>query len=474
MTASKDSSQKTSGIQQLIQALDNVRGRVLREPTNVSLRVDFAKMLLDLKFYKDASVQARVATQLAPHHPEACHHLGFALLAQGENTECLEWLLKAYAGMPDNRKLLAHLGKAHVALGKTTDGEVFCRRALALEPNDVYTLTNLGMAVRYQGRYQEALECFQKAIQIDPSYSTAQYDMGLTQLLLGNYEAGWRGFNYRLKSERFLTRDNFSRPMWDGKPFAGKKLLIHVEQGLGDSIQFFRFLPLVKKLGGEVILECQPELLRWMKDHPGIDQLFPQGEKRPPYDLHAYLMSLPELLGTTLDTIPSAINPLTPTPSPRKAGKLQVGIVWAGNPEHSDDRLRSTRLEYFLNLATLPGVKLVSLQKGKAREALNSQTLITDDVANCFDFLDTAHLVQGLDLIITVDTSVAHLAATLQRPTWILLGYMPDWRWLLVRTDSPWYPSVRLYRQKMECHWEEQFARVKEDLRRFSENHHGS
>lgn len=464
------SSPKPQKLQLLLNALEKVRADVAQSPANVPLRADFSRILLELKFYKDAEREAREAVKLAPDYPEACHHLGYALLAQGKVEESLEWLLKAHKSLPDNQKLLARLGKAHVALGKFKEGESFCRQALALAPNDTYSLTNLGMAVRYQTRYQEAIDCFQKAIQIDPADSTARFDLGLTQLLLGNFEDGWRGYGYRLKSASVRTKDTFNRPLWDGKSFAGKKLLVHVEQGLGDSIQFFRFLPLVKKLGGEVLLECQPELIRWMQNHPGVDHLYPHGEKHPPHDLHAYLMSLPELLKTTGDTIPAPINPLTTTPSPRTSEKIQVGIVWAGKPEHSDDKRRSTQLEYFLNLATVPGVQLVSLQKGKAQETLAGQKFIIDRGNDCDDFLDTAHIIQGLDLIITVDTSVAHLAGTLGKPTWILLGHMPDWRWMLDRPGSPWYPSVRLYRQSSENQWEELFARVREDLVMFINN----
>jgi hypothetical protein len=290
-------------------------------------------------------------------------------------------------------------------------------------------------------------------------------------------EQGWTDYEWRFKCKRFGSLPPFHAPLWDGSPLEGRTILIHAEGGLGDTLQFIRYAPLVHRRGGRVILVCQPPLVRLLSLSRGlgVERLLAQGDPLPEYDVHASLLSLPGLLGTTLESVPTDVPYLDAEPQlveswRRRLGSypgFKVGIAWQGNPKHCGDRFRSSPLVQFAPVARVPGVHLLSLQKGAGREqlpALQGRFPVTDLGSHLGDFLDTAAVMKSLDLVISVDTAIAHMAGALGIPVWVALPFAPDWRWLLDREDSPWYPTMRLLRQTRPSWWEDVFHRIAEAL----------
>ncbi len=273
-----------------------------------------------------------------------------------------------------------------------------------------------------------------------------------------------------------ILRRTFDRPLWDGSSLEDKTILIHVDGGLGDTIQFIRYAPFLKKLGSFVVFECPATLEPLLTNVAGVDRSIVRGVPVPPFDVHAPLMSLPRLFGTTLATIPGAAPYLAACPTRMvhwrqelaKIDGFKIGIAWQGNPKYGEEPYRSIPLRYFEALAALPNVRLISLQKGAGSEQLPAPFEVID-WANRLDldgaFTDTAAIMMNLDLVVTSDTSIAHLAGALGTPVWIVLSFVPEWRWLLERSDSPWYPTMRLFRQSCFGDWEEVMKRVAEGVR---------
>jgi hypothetical protein len=292
-------------------------------------------------------------------------------------------------------------------------------------------------------------------------------------LLDGKYEQGFAEYEWRWKLRRSPPR-GFKQPLWDGKPFPNKTLLLHQEQGFGDSIQYARYVPIVKKLGGTVIVECPVELARLFATIEGIDKVLIRGAPMPKFDVYAPLLTLPKIMGTTLKTVPAAVPYLKP-PELRTVHLpvvdrrlFKVGIAWAGRPTHRNDRNRSCPFSHFVELMGLPGAAFFSLQKGAAAEDLRKDAcdaLVMDVGQQIEDFADTAAVVQQLDLVISVDTAVAHLAGALGRPAWVALPLSGDWRWMRQGETTPWYPTMRLFRQKTRGNWDDVLAAVRRQLR---------
>ncbi len=265
-----------------------------------------------------------------------------------------------------------------------------------------------------------------------------------------------------------------TKPMWDGKAVKGKTVLVTCEQGFGDMIQFARYLPMVKAKGANVVVEVQPELARLISTVAGVDRVINRGGPLPDHDFHAPMMSLPYLFGTDIDSIPadvpyvSAIDP-SAVQLPANLGRIKrIGIAWSGRPTHRNNRNRSAGFKHFVELLGLPGVAVFSLQKGPAAVEINeygSEALVTDLGGRVRDFADSAAVVSQLDLVITVDTALGHLAGALGKPVWIAMPFAPDWRWMRGRTDSPWYPTARLFRQKRPGAWDGVFSEIRRMLR---------
>jgi hypothetical protein len=373
--------------------------------------------------------------------------------------------------------VLNECGGLHRMLGRPQTALGYFDRALKLAPFTVELLINKGTALVALNRFAEALDCFSAAAAVEPERAEAHYNASLVRLRLGDFAAGWRGYEWRWrKADWAKSRRNFSAPVWLGRePIGGKTVLLHAEQGFGDTMQFIRYAPLVAARGARLVLECQAELVALLRGVEGVAEVLARGAALPDFDMHCPLMSLPLAFGTVVETIPNAVPYITPPlpyldrwvqrigaiPSPR------IGLVWAGNPTHYNDRNRSIALHALGPLLSINGLQFVSLQKpataadvARLRQSGNV-THIGDELA---DFADTAAAIAMLDLVIAVDTAAAHLAAAMGKVVALLLPFSADFRWLLGRSDSPWYPTMRLFRQTTPGDWSDPVERLRREL----------
>ncbi len=306
-----------------------------------------------------------------------------------------------------------------------------------------------------------------------PDHAETHLSRAVLWLLTEDFERGWPEYEWRWQAG--CVPRAFPQPRWDGSPLEGRTILLHAEQGLGDTLQFVRYARLVHERGGTVIVECQPALVRLLASCPGIDRVVARDEPLPDFDVHAPLLSLPGIFRTTLDNLPADGPYLFAQDESivrwreelSGADGFKVGIAWQGNPLHQQDHFRSIQIERFARLADVPRVKLYSLQVGAGRDRLEEaagRLPITDLTEKFVDFQETAALVRNLDLVITCDTAVAHLAGALGVPVWVTISAAPDWRWLVDRDDSSWYPTMRLFRQTRLGNWDDVFARVAREL----------
>jgi tetratricopeptide (TPR) repeat protein len=421
----------------------------------------------------------REAVRLQPGYAGAHSNLGVALRDQGD----LDGAIAAYEQALGLNPALAdahnNLGNALGQKGRYEAAEMCFRQALRLKPDYAEAHCNLGNVLRDAGRHAEALACFEQALRLNPGHAESHFNRALEWLRAGNFQAGWPEFEWRWRLKE-LRPTAFRQPRWDGAPLAGKTVLLYAEQGLGDTLQFVRFAPLVRQRGGRVVVACAASLHPLLARTPAIDQLAALGEPLPDFDVQAPLLSLGGVLGITLANLPAEVPYLFPDPAlverwrPEVADApgFKVGIAWQGNPGQRVDRWRSFPLRVFSPLARMPGVRLFSLQKGPGTEQLRDVPGwgITDLGGRLDEgtgaFMDTAAVMKHLDLVITCDTAVAHLAGGLGVPVWVPLPAAADWRWLLGRDDSPWYPTLRLFRQTRLGDWAEVFERIAVELPR--------
>ncbi|MGR3178198.1 MAG: tetratricopeptide repeat protein, partial [Candidatus Anammoxibacter sp.] len=394
-----------------------------------------------------------------------------------------EYLRKAIQLNPASAEIYTNLGSVLREQGELDDAIELLHKAVQLNPNLPTAHNNLGNALRDRGEFRAALEHHSKAVKLNPDSAETHYNRGILLLLHGVFDEGWSECEWRFLSKETTVQigyRNFVQPKWDGTSLAGKTILVHYEQGMGDTIQFVRYLPLVKACGGYVIFECQKELLTLLNGFPGIDSLVEKadnGEVDASVDVYIPLLSLPMIFNTTVVSILPEVGYLKPRPElVEEWGKrinskaFKVGIVWAGNPDHTNDRNRSCSLSDFTPLTSISGLELYSLQKGAVMDQLLNVPegiTIINLGEQLRDFSDTAAVIVNLDLVISVDTAVVHLAGALGKPIWALLPFVPDWRWMLNREDTPWYPSMRLFRQNERSDWQSVILRVADELDRF-------
>lgn len=415
-----------------------------------------------------------------PKDPDALNLLGVVLASQGQLGRGIQFMRRAVAAYPAFPDALSNLGKALLDDGQPDAALPQLDRALVHAPADPVILNNRGNALLALGRTPEALESYRRAQAIRPDFAEAATNEGLALLALGDLPRGWQAYENRWRLPALAPfRQGFTMPLWTGaQDLDGKRLLLHAEQGLGDTLQFCRYATLAATRGAQVLLETQAPLTRLLGTLDGVSQVITQGEPRPAADFHCPLMSLPLAFATDLDNIPALIPYLHADPARVAAwqGRLAaeprpwIGLVWAGNPRRDDpeansvDQRRSMKLARF---AGLGGATFVSLQKGEpAREARQPPAglRLLDWTQELADFADTAALVAALDLVIGVDTSVIHLAGALGVPVWVLNRYDRCWRWLRGREDSPWYPTMRLFTQPRPGDWASVLAAVRQAL----------
>jgi len=440
----------------------------------------------------------RQAIASKPNYADAYNNLGLLLYTQEDYAGAADQYRQAVSLCPTFAQAHNHLGNALKELGNLEDAAFHFQQAIALKPNYAKAFNNLGNIYRDRGELQTALTHYEQAIAIEPEFAEAHWNKALTLLFSGNLEQGFAEYEWRWRVHRptFQPMRLFSHPRWDGSPLNGKTIFLHAEQGMGDILQFIRYVPLVARQGGRIIVECHPPLLRLLRYMPEIQHLIPYGSTPPKFDFHAPLLSLPYIFGTTLDNIPNQVPYLvgewelqcaasqchkgTESSEDDSIGNcahlaipefsqsdVHLGIVWSGNPQNPYNRARACPLSNLLCLASVPGVTVYSLQKDITPgdlEQLQAHPEIRDLRHYFHDFVDTAALIMQLDLVITVDTAVAHLAGALGKPVWLLLPFTPDWRWMLHRDDSPWYPTMRLFRQNQPGDWDSVILQIREAL----------
>ena len=479
-------------------------------PDAAEVHVERADVLRELKRYDEAVPSYDRALALRSDDVAALCNRGLALDALGRHAEAVESYDRALTLRPDDPVIPRNRGCALISLQRFDEalatfdailarypadaeahynrGNVFLQReqfgdaltsydaALAARSDLAEAHNNRGLALKELGRLSDSADSHRRAYAIDPGHVEARWNEALLQLLTGDYDHGWAGYEARWQKEPLIrARRDFPQPLWRGEPITGQTILIHSEQGLGDTIHFSRYLPLVAATGARVVFEVQPPLRRLLHGIGGAE-VIARGDALPSFDWHCPLMSLPLAFGTRVATIPAdmpyvhAAADLARAWGLRLGGKQRprIGLAWAGNAEHRNDPNRSIALAKLLQLLDADA-DFISLQKvvRPGDEALLEARAILSVGDALGDFADTAALMAELDLVISVDTSVAHLAGALGKPVWVLVTHSPDWRWLVGRDDSPWYPTARIFRQDQSRDWDAVIGRVKAALSNF-------
>ncbi|MEG3839477.1 tetratricopeptide repeat protein, partial [Microcoleus sp. herbarium14] len=475
-----DSTQAYNNLGWLKQQLGEIESAILYYQT--ALRLDqnlietahnLAHLFKQTNQLNEAVAYYLHALQVNPNLTYSLIGLGTVLQQQGKLAEAFNCYQQALEREPNNPEALNNVGAFYHEQGNTKTAISHYRQALNLKPDFVDAINNLAHALVDLGQFQEAFDCHCRALELQPDNATAHLELALTLLLFGDFKRGFAEYEWRWRTPQLSPRE-FKEPIWDGSDLHGKTILLHVEQGFGDSIQFIRYAPILRSRGAKVMVACYQELMRLFATVGGIEYLSVCFEGLPAFDLHAPLMSLPAIVGTTLETIPANVPYLAPPPECKFAlssdAKLKVGIVWAGSPQRRKDNQRSCNLSDFIRFLDVPEIAFYSLQKNLSQSdrTLLNQHLVPDLSPHLNDFADTASAISQLDLVISVDTSVAHLAGALGKPIWVLLSFAPDWRWLLDRTDNPWYPTARLFRQNQPESWQELFEEVQAALSLFA------
>ena len=424
----------------------------------------------------EAAASCRRSLELAPDVAESHDQLARILRKQQKPNEAEACCRRALELKPNFAEAQNTLSLALWDQDRLDEAVASCRRTLELNPNFAEAHDNLALVLRDQLKLDEALGCCRRALELKPDFAEARFNHSITLLMMGRMAEGWPEFEWRWK-RRSVEEPAAHQPRWTGTSLAGRTILLRSEYGLGDTLQFIRYVKLVRQQGGTAMIEVQPPLVPLL-EQSGFQGLLPRGAPLPDCDVHAPLMSLPGLFGTTLENIPGGVPYLSVDARRveywrdvlRVTDDFQVGIAWQGNRGYVADRQRSIPLARFAPLAQR-GVELIRLQKGVGSEQLAgiAGTFHVRDLGDSVDagpgaFLDTAAIMMNLDLVVTSDSAVAHVAGALGVPVWVPLAFAPDWRWMLGRDDSPWYPTMRLFRQAAPGEWDGVFQRIRGEL----------
>lgn len=497
-------------LNRLPEALDACVKALRLAPDFADGLVNLVNILDQMQRTGDAVAAQRQLITLRPFSSEARLQLGRLLILDNKPEAAIEAMYDLLAMQPLSVHAYTNMGVALRRLGRLDEAATAYRTALGFAPDDPGLLSNLGIVLQDQDQYPEAMECFQRAIARQPDSATAHLNLSVASreemlieqsvssaravvkhdpmlaaghtalamslLMQGKYEEGLAEYEWRSRMPDFPSpRRDFTSPAWDGSDLTGRTLLVHDEQGVGDALQFVRYVPGLRERGVDVVLECNSQLVRLLGSMPGVGRVVGRFQPLPPHDAHVSLLSLPYRLGARIDNVPTApylaaepdLQALWADKLSRYKG-LKVGLVWAGNPEFKADRLRSPGLAVVRPLLDTAGVCFFGLQKGPGRKDLENVGVLPDSFVDLGpeigDFADTAAIMANLDLIITSCTGPAHLAGGLGRPTWTMLPFSPDWRWLATGEDTFWYPSMRLFRQEKRGEWGPVVRRVGDAL----------
>jgi Flp pilus assembly protein TadD len=432
----------------LEEAAVSMRRLVELNPNSPTWLYQLADLLRETKQYREALARYDQFLQISPHSAEAHNNRGGCLMKLFRHDEAIQSIRGAI-------ELNPQYAEAHNNLGICLQNLATPSEAIALRPDDAQAFSNLTAAIAG----------FRKAIELRPDYAEAHHNLSMALLVRGDYDEGWRKMEWRFKTADFPGfKTKFEVPQWDGQDLHGRTILLHCEQGLGDSIQFIRYAPILVQRGASVIVWTPAELERLFRSLREQFTIFASGAL-PRFAFHSPLLSLPRGFKTQFESIPRGCPYLFPEPAltaewQRKledhGNSLKVGLIWAGRPEHANDQNRSAKLKTYTALWKISGVSFFSLQKGEAASQIadaNAEMKIVDLGKELHDLADTAAVIANLDLVISIDSAIAHLAGALGKPVWVMLPFAPDWRWLLDRQDTPWYPTMRLFRQKAAGDW---------------------
>ena len=447
-------------------AVERVSHAIRLAPATAVYHGNLAKLFKEVGKLKEAEASYREAARLDPETAETHLGLGLLLKKQGHLEEAAKWFRRAVECDPNLLLAQMQLGSSMRAFGKIEEAAACYRRALEIKPDHARAHSNLGAALRIQGRLEEGAACCRRAIELQPDYAMGHLNLAIILLAMGDMEAGWPEYEWRLQVEGAAVSPK-CQPVWDGSPLDGKTIMLFLEQGMGDVFHFIRYVPLLRDLGATVLVECPSGLVPLLQGADlGIDQIVPRGSELPSFDVACPLLSVPGILGTTLETIPASVPYLQADEElvEEWRGRLEemdgfkVGIAWQGNKSHPEDRWRSIPLAQFEPLSRVDGLTLISLQKGQGSEQVRSCGFPVIDWTDEMDrrsgpFTDSAAVMKHLDLVVTCDSAVAHLAGALGVPVWTALPTAADWRWFQDREDSPWYPTMRLFRQQEPGDW---------------------
>ncbi|HXZ01956.1 MAG TPA: tetratricopeptide repeat protein [Stellaceae bacterium] len=462
------------------EAVAHFERAVALEPGFAQAHNNLGNAMRTLRRHEDALRHYRTALALWPNYAEAHYNAGNALQTLGRHDEAIAPYEKAAAIRPGYAEALNNLGNALQMLNRHDEAIARFEQALAAKPDYAEALNNLGNSLQALNRHEQAIPLHARALALQPDCIAAQWNEGLARLVTGDFKMGWEQYEGRWAVEGpGQRRRDFAQPQWRGEAaLAGRTILLHAEQGLGDTLHFARYVPMVAALGASVVLEVQKPLVPLLAGLAGVTRILAQGEALPPFDCHSPLLSLPLAFGTTLDIIPRDVPYLAAAPDRIAAWRAtveatappRIGVVWAGSAANLFDRRRTIPLRHLLPLLATPGIKFFALQKDLRPgdlELLRERPEVTVLSERLGDFADTAAAVSLLDLVISVDTAVAHLAGALARPFFLLLPFSAEWRWLRGREDSPWYPTARLFRQPAIGDWDSVVASVRDALGAF-------
>ncbi|HHP7244822.1 MAG TPA: tetratricopeptide repeat protein, partial [Elainellaceae cyanobacterium] len=458
---------------QFVEAIAWYQQALELDPTDITLQVNLGNAYLRQGKPARAIPCYRQAAHVSGN-PMVYNNLGVALKSENRYAEAIAYYQQALVHHPNYVDTHYNLANALRDQAQFEDAVHHYQQAISIRPDYVDAWNNLANVFKDVNQIDEAIACYRHALSLNPNHASAHHNLGYALLLLGELKPGFAEYEWRWQVKGFKPPRSCPQPVWDGSDLSGQTILLHTEQGFGDTIQFIRYAALVAQRGGTVFVECRTPLARLLKTAPGVHQVVSRTSSTPDFDVHAPLMSVPHILGTTLDTIPNEVPYLHL--SNRQSfslrvppdSRLKVGMVWAGSPTHKNDRNRSCPFAYFWSLLRTPGVHFYSLQTGDRAGDIarfcDDHWQLEDLSDRLDDFADTARAIAQLDLVITVDTAVAHLAGALGKRVWILLPYASDWRWMLDRDDSPWYPTARLFRQPEPGDWADVFTQLKSAL----------
>lgn len=457
------------------------RQAIALNPQLAPAHANLGTILIDRQQPQDAEAALSKALEINPNLPGALSAMTAVSVGLGKIDQAIEHGQRAIAAAPGDAVAHNNLARALELAGDLEQAETHYRRGVELDPQNADVQANLGEIVRQRGDILQAVQWWRKAIAIHPNHSRAGWALALGLLTLGEYDEGWKLYARRFEfGQAAESRREYSVPHWTGQDLTGKTILLYPEQGYGDVIMFSRFVDVLANKGARVLLQAQPEMVGLMKNVQGVSQALGSGEPLPPFDFHQSLLTIPSVIGLRTDTIPATVPYIHVEPAQREAmakhmavdsSKRKIGLVWAGRTDSTERGKRPIPLRLLEPILQLPGVTFFSLQLGSAASQLSQVSTsmpIVDLSSHLHDFADTAAAISNLDLLISVDTAAAHLAGAIGAKVWTLLPFAADFRWFLDREDSPWYPTMRLFRQRHRGDWDEVISRVRDELLKFS------